>query len=100
MREVENAVWESHDYVSCQEQTSKHKGYWKSKEMSIKNIMMTSHSRILKQQREVIQESTQIGYQNNELFKEALRWAIEMMKMSKLRILSNDKKGLFEKALR
>ncbi len=51
MREVENAVQESHDYVGCQEQTPKHKGYQKSKEMSIKNIMTTSHSRILKQQR-------------------------------------------------
>jgi hypothetical protein len=28
----------------------------------------------------VVWESTQIGYQNNESFKEALRWAIEMMK--------------------
>jgi hypothetical protein len=36
-------------------------------------------------------ESTQIGYQNNESFKKALRWAIEMTKMSKLRILSNNK---------
>jgi len=51
MRKVENAVQESHGYVSCQEQTSKHKDYQKSKEMSIKNIMMTSHLRISKQQR-------------------------------------------------
>jgi len=51
MRKVENAVQRSHNYVSCQEQTSKHKGYQKSKEMLIKNIVMTSHLRILKQQR-------------------------------------------------
>jgi hypothetical protein len=51
MRKVENAVQESHDYVSCQEQTSKHKDYQKSEEMSIKNIVTTSHLRILKQQR-------------------------------------------------
>jgi len=51
MREVENAVQESHDYVSCQEQTPKHKNYQKSKEMSTENIMTMSHSRILKQQR-------------------------------------------------
>jgi len=31
MRKVENAVQESHDYVSCQEQTSKCKGYQKKK---------------------------------------------------------------------
>ncbi len=43
--------------------------------------------------KEVIQESTQVGYWNNELFKKALRWVIEMTKMSKLRILSNDKRG-------
>ncbi len=119
--------------MSCQEQTSKHKDYWKSKEMSIKNIIMTSHLRILKQQRcclrkhlsklskimshsrkhlsellkwwkcqnqeyqvttkGVIWESTQIGYQNNESFKKALRWAIEMTKMSKSRISSNNKRG-------
>ncbi len=29
MREVENAVWESHDYVSCQGQTPKRKDYQK-----------------------------------------------------------------------
>jgi len=51
MRKVENAVQGSHSYVSCQEQTSKHKDYQKSKEMSIKNIMTTSCLRILKQQR-------------------------------------------------
>jgi len=51
MREVENAVQESHDYVSCQEQTSKHKDYQKSKEMSTKDIMTTSCLRISKQQR-------------------------------------------------
>jgi len=62
--------------------------------MSIKNIIMTSCSRILKQQRRVVWESTQIGYQNNESFKKALRWAIETMKMSKLRISSNDKRGV------
>jgi len=51
----------------------------KSKEMSIKNIMTTSHLRILKQQRcclrkhlnklskqQVIQESTQMSYWNDE----------------------------------
>jgi len=48
----------------------------------------------------VVWESTQIGYQNNESFKEALRWAIEMTKMSKPRILSNNKRGSFEEALR
>ncbi len=123
--------------MSCQEQTPKHKGYQKSKEMSTKNIMTTSHSRILKQQRcclrkhlnkllktmshsrkhsdellkwwkcqnqeyqvttkEVIWESTQIGYQNNESFKKALRWAIETTKMSKPRILSNNKRGCSRK---
>jgi len=137
MREVENAVQESHDYVSCQEQTSKCKDYWKSKEMSTKNIVTTSHLRISKQQRcclrkhlnklsktmshsrkhsdellkwwkcqnqeywvttkEVIQESTQIGYQNNKLFKKALRWAIETTKMSKSRISSNNKRGHLRK---
>ena len=79
MRKVENAVWESHDYVSCQEQTSKCKNYQKSEEMSIKNIVTMSHSRILKQQRcclrkhlnklskqWVIQESTQVSYWNDE----------------------------------
>jgi len=79
MRKVENAVQESHDYVSCQKQTPKHKNYQKSEEMSIKNIVMTSHSRILKQQRcclkkhlskllkqWVIQESTQVSYWNDE----------------------------------
>ncbi len=45
MRKVENAVWESHDYVSCQEQTSKHEDYQKK-------------------QRDVDQE-----YCNNKLFK-------------------------------
>jgi len=123
--------------VGCQEQTSKHKDYQKSKEMSIKNIIMMSHSRISKQQRcclrkhlnklsktmscsrkhsdellkwwkcqnqeyqvttkEVVQESTQIGYQNNESFKKALRWAIEMTKMLKSRILSNNKRGHLRK---
>ena len=51
MRKVENAVQESHDYVGCQEQTPKHKDYWKSKEMSTKDIVTTSRLRILKQQR-------------------------------------------------
>jgi len=37
--------------VGCQEQTPKCEGYQKSKEMSIKNIVMMSHSRISKQQR-------------------------------------------------
>ncbi len=137
MRKVENAVQESHGYVSCQEQTSKHKGYWKSKEMSTKNIMMMSRLRISKQQRcclrkhlsklsktmshsrkhsdellkwwkcqnweyqvttkGVIQESTQVGYQNNESFKKALRWAIETTKMSKLRISSNNKRSCLRK---
>jgi len=49
MRKVENAVQESHGYVSCQEQTPKCKDYQKSKEMLIKNIVTTSCSRILKQ---------------------------------------------------
>ncbi len=79
MREVENAVQESHDYVNCQEQTPKHKDYWKSEEMLIKDIVMMSHSRILKQQRcclrkhlnklskqWVIQGSTQVSYWNDE----------------------------------
>jgi len=48
MRKVENAVQESHDYVSCQEQTPKRKNYQKSEEMSIKNIVTMSCSRILK----------------------------------------------------
>jgi len=51
MRKVENAVWESHDYVSCQEQTPKHKDYQKSKEMLTEDIVTTSCSRILKWQR-------------------------------------------------
>jgi len=65
--------------VSCQEQTSKHKDYQKSEEMSIKNIVTMSCSRILKQQRcclrkhlnklskqWVVQESTQMSYWNDE----------------------------------
>jgi len=34
--------------------------------MLIKNIVTTSHSRILKQQRGVVQESTQVGYQKQQ----------------------------------
>jgi len=64
MRKVENAVQGSHDYVSCQEQTSKHEDYQKSKEMLTENIMTTSHLRILKQQRDVDQE-----YCDNKSFK-------------------------------
>jgi len=45
----------------------------------------------------VIWESTQIGYQNNELFKKALRWAIETTKMLKLRISSNNKRDHLRK---
>jgi len=74
--------------VSCQEQTPKCKDYQKSEEMLTENIVMT---------KEVVWESTQIGYQNNKSFKKALRWAIEMTKMSKLRILSNDKRGHLRK---
>jgi hypothetical protein len=33
-RKVENAVWESHDYVSCQEQTSKHKAIKKQRDVN------------------------------------------------------------------
>ncbi len=79
MRKVENAVWESHDYVSCQEQTSKHKDYQKSKEMLTENIVTMSCLRISKHQRcclrkhlnkllkqWVVQESTQVSYWNDE----------------------------------
>jgi hypothetical protein len=50
MRKVENAVQESHDYVSCQEQTPKHKDYQKKQrdvnqeyhdDKSFKNIKTT-----------------------------------------------------------
>jgi len=39
--------------VGCQEQTSKHKDYQKSEKMLTENIVTT---------KEVVQESTQIGY--------------------------------------
>ncbi len=65
--------------MSCQEQTSKHKDYWKSEEMSTKNIVTMSCLRISKQQRcclrkhlnklskqQVVQESTQVSYWNDE----------------------------------
>jgi len=97
MRKVENAVQESHDYVGCQEQTSKHKDYQKSEEMSTKNIIMMSCSRILKQQRCCLRKHLGKLLKNNESFKKALRWAIEMMKMSKLRILNNNKRGHLRK---
>jgi len=97
MRKVENAVQESHDYVGCQEQTPKLKGYQKSKEMSIKNIMTMSHLRISKQQRCCLRKHLNKLSKNNKSFKKALRWAIEMMKMSKLRILSNNKRGHLRK---
>jgi len=66
---------------------------------SFKNIETTKrghsrkHSDRLSKQW-VVQESTQMSYWNNELFKEALRWAIEIMKMSKPRISSNNKRGV------
>ena len=73
MRKVVDAVQESHNYVSCQEQTSKHKDYQKSKEMSIKNIIITSHLRISKQQRCCLRKHLGKLLKNNELFKKALR---------------------------
>ena len=65
--------------------------------MSIKNIVMTSHLRISKQQRCCLRKHLNKLLKNNESFKKALRWAIEMMKMSKLRILSNNKRGHLRK---
>ena len=68
-------------------------GYWVTTK---KGGCLRKHSgRLLKQW--VIQESTQMSYQNNESFKKALRWAIEMTKMSKSRISSNNKRGHLRK---
>jgi len=73
MRKVENAVQGSRGYVSCQEQTPKRKGYQKSKEMLIKNIVTTSCLRILKQQRCCLRKHLGKLSKNNESFKKALR---------------------------
>ncbi len=67
--------------------------------MSIKNIMTMSCLRILKQQRCCLRKHLNKLLKNNESFKKALRWAIEMMKMSKSRILSNNKRGHLRKHL-